>query len=147
MAEARRKLKLRLCESQNWHCCYCGVIVSVDSADVGSDIQATFDHVVPLAQIRYDSRFTAYQERWYHRHHYDKKHWNYNVLVIACLRCNKVRKATDAYAFYEGELWKPEHKNKLKLYHMMQQYKWHCDIGLLKAMGKYCKCEPEYDKT
>lgn len=140
MSKDRRKLKIRLCESQNWHCCYCGIIVSIDSADIGKSNQATFEHVVPLAQVRYESEYTAYQERWYHRHYYDKRHWNYETLVIACHRCNRIRKTTDAMIFYEGQLWKQENKLKLKLWHMKQQFLWHKEPKLLKAMGEFCKC-------
>lgn len=133
MAEDRRKLRRRLCEAQNWRCCYCGIVVSDDKEDANKPFYATFDHVTPQATYA-----NSYSERWYHRNHYDKHHWNYNVLVIACGRCNSIRLATDAFAFSEGQLWKPENKLALKLYRMRADFMSRGCVGTLKAMGSYC---------
>lgn len=136
MAYDRRILKERLCEAQNWHCCYCGRIVSNDPKDKFEPFHATFDHVEPMAKYRQN-----YRDRWYHSTHYDKNYWNYEILVIACNRCNNIRKATDAFDFYYGELWKPENRLKLKLWHMKRFFVDRGDIGTLRAMGDYCECD------
>lgn len=141
MGKDRRELKIRLCEAQNWHCCYCGVIVSNDPAHAGKAFHATFEHVIPMAQIKFESKYTAYQDRWYHRNHYDKRYWNYETLVIACQKCNSLRKTTDAYDFFNGELWKPENKLVLRLWHMKRVAVNQKDpVPILKVMGNFCRC-------
>jgi 5-methylcytosine-specific restriction endonuclease McrA len=139
----RRELKIRLCESQNWHCCYCGVIVSNEKEDINKPHHATFDHVVPMAlhiknaKTDRDKRFLR-RGQWKH-----KKFWNYEVLVIACFRCNSVRKSIDAEDFYYGQMWKEENKLVRKLWQMKTFFREHGNIGILNAMGDYCQCEKE----
>jgi hypothetical protein len=68
---------VRLCEAQNWRCCYCGCrFGDVPNAD---DYPST-DHVVPLSM---DGERTWENE------------------VAACRRCNALRGATDAFEFFD----------------------------------------------
>ena len=65
-------LKGRLCEAQNYRCCWCGK--RMDNASPRDD-QPTFEHVVPLSKGGEDSPVN---------------------LVIACYRSNKQRGDNDA---------------------------------------------------
>jgi 5-methylcytosine-specific restriction endonuclease McrA len=38
--EARRRVRIRLGEAQNWRCCYCGIALDPDTL--------TIEHVIPL---------------------------------------------------------------------------------------------------
>lgn len=140
----RKRLKIRLCESQNWRCCYCGIQVSIEKEDVNKPHSATFEHVVPMAyHIREATsiRMKRWLRKGANRH---KRYWNYNVLVIACRSCNGLRKSIDAEAFFNGQMWKPENRLIRKLHQMGAYFKSRGGIAVLKAMGDYCYCEREY---
>lgn len=40
-AKYRRQDRIRLCEAQGWRCCYCGVVMEIETA--------TTEHVQPLS--------------------------------------------------------------------------------------------------
>ena len=67
-------LKDRLCEAQNWRCCYCGVKME----DGGT--KPTFEHVIPR------SKGGAHEE---------------SNLVIACRDCN-MKRGNEMWDVHEG---------------------------------------------
>jgi 5-methylcytosine-specific restriction endonuclease McrA len=66
-----RKIKIALCEAQNWRCCHCGCILSLNPNHPHKTF-ATFEHVVPRSEGGSDLR---------------------ENLVIACWLCNNERGA------------------------------------------------------
>lgn len=70
-----RETLYRLCEAQNWRCCYCGCRMT----DGGNTLErATFEHVVPRAFGGPDTE---------------------SNLVIACMGCNN-RRGSEYYAIH-----------------------------------------------
>jgi 5-methylcytosine-specific restriction endonuclease McrA len=150
MGRDRRKLKERLCESQNWRCCWCGTKVEIGKEFENKPNEATFEHIIPLCQHAYDAptediRRSIMRKKWIH-----KEQWNYDKLAIACRKCNTRRKSTDAIAFYEGKLWLDENKTALKLWHMKARFLdnnrkpgFQVNWGLLEAMGRVCSCQQD----
>lgn len=132
---AKHELKRRLCEAQNWHCCYCGIIVSNNKKDINEDFYATFEHIIPQSYLK-----NNYRNRWYFNNYRPKAYWNYNSLVIACFKCNNRRKATNLEDFVAGEFWKDENALFFKLYKMRNAFIRHGNLGTLKAMSAYCSC-------
>lgn len=109
-APRRRKLLQDLSEAQNHHCCYCGCITTYQKH---RDDTATIEHL--KAQVHGGTD-------------------DFQNVVMACLRCNNLRKTLDPMTFFEGKLWKPERAYVLKLVHMMTAYAKIGDIRILQAM-------------
>ena len=65
-----QKVKIALCEAQNWRCCYCNFPVAFIPGETEEQSAATFEHVIPLARGGKDKL---------------------NNLVIACMLCNNTR--------------------------------------------------------
>lgn len=74
-----RTRKLRLCEAQNWRCCYCGHEVELYYGFVEKPNAATKEHVQSKKHGGSDS---------------DEN------LVIACYQCNVLRDLSDPYHFH-----------------------------------------------
>ena len=74
------EMRTRLAEAQNWKCCYCGCRMT---NDLGWK-QATFEHIIPRQAGGRDV---------------------VDNLVIACNRCNNLRKSQ----------WRPEHAETLEI--------------------------------
>ncbi len=68
-AARRRRRRERLCEAQNWRCCYCAVTVSLEVA-FNDPARATVEHVQA-------------------RCHGGRRTWENTA--IACRRCNTTR--------------------------------------------------------
>lgn len=77
-ARRRQRLLLRLCEAQNWRCCYCGVVT--EWGDDGPR-QATREHVKATSL---GGKSTAKNG------------------VMACKRCNTTRGNGCAFTFMRG---------------------------------------------
>ena len=85
----RRNRLIRLCESQNWRCCYCGVRLDISANDGPSDPDnmATRDHVVPRSETRslpHKVKIKICQDN----------------LVASCCKCNKLRGDMNAIDFF-----------------------------------------------
>lgn len=77
----REKL-VRLCEAQNWRCCYCGIPMEIGRP---GDDTPTFEHVVP--------KIAEGSDRW-------------ENLVAACRLCNNARSAMKAETYLRFVRWK-----------------------------------------
>ena len=78
-----RRLLRRLCEAQNWRCCYCGIEMTVGVHNK-TDC-ATLEHVIPKS--------AGGSAEW-------------DNLVAACRLCNNARGAMYARRFLQMVIWK-----------------------------------------
>lgn len=71
----RQYKRVRLCEAQNWRCCYCGCEVTVEGGQPGNPAFATFEHVQRRCEGGSDDP---------------------ENLTIACVPCNNFRHTAPA---------------------------------------------------
>ncbi|WP_425065597.1 HNH endonuclease [Reyranella sp.] len=76
--DRRRRQFVRVCEAQNWRCCYCGT-----ETELGIDGPTCATREEVKARSAGGSR-------------------ELTNTVMACARCNSTRMAGDAFAFYRG---------------------------------------------
>ena len=76
--QRRKRQFIRICEAQNWRCCYCGVATELSG---NGPTTATREEVV--ARSTGGGREQA-------------------NTVMACARCNSTRMSGDAFAFFRG---------------------------------------------
>lgn len=74
-----RFLAVQLAEAQNWHCAYCGCIMTDDPNGAQGRTSLTIDHIIPRSR---------------------GGHYSYINCVAACFPCNHERGAIDAFLFY-----------------------------------------------
>jgi 5-methylcytosine-specific restriction endonuclease McrA len=71
-----------LCEAQNWHCCYCGIVMIADGPQ--GDDSASIEHVVP--------KTAGGSDTW-------------DNLVAACRLCNNARSAMQPEKYLRFVQW------------------------------------------
>lgn len=85
LSGAQAQTLARVCERQNWRCCFCGVRMPFE--DTSHPHHATRDHIIPRSEFRSNPRR-------YRRFMSDN-------IVAACYSCNNQRGDRNASVFFK----------------------------------------------